>query len=244
MRPLTTTELLQVWENGLHQSLTERSLHLLCVACGMQNIQQAARLSIGTRDACLLQLRQWMFGNRLLNMAHCPHCRQQVEWEQPVHTLQVQNMVWEPLEYAAEKEGYSIRFRLPQTQDIWQVQHITEPGEATLKVLQACIQEALYQGQPCAIQHLPGEVAEHIMQRMSEADPQADITMQLNCPACATQWNAVFDIASFLWTEIHQWSLRMLQEIGTLAKVFSWSEQDIMNMSAQRRRLYLEMALT
>lgn len=231
MRPLTAAELMDHWETGLQQSLLERSLGLLATAC-VADPEQIAALSIGERDARLLQLREWLFGPRLLNMAYCPHCAEQVEWETTVQQLRLQPCLQPDAitSRSLETAGYTIRYRLPNTLDIC----AAYTNAASL--LQRCILEV----QPGA-QTLPDNVTDALMQRMSEEDPQADIRMLLNCPACSHQWEALFDIASYLWAELHQWALRLLHEVSLLARAFGWSERDILNMSAQRRQLYLEM---
>ena len=68
MRTLNSIELLRVWEDGIHFTLTERSLQLLSIACGVPDLNKVADWSIGERDARLLQLREWMFGSRLLKI--------------------------------------------------------------------------------------------------------------------------------------------------------------------------------
>jgi hypothetical protein len=220
------------WETGLQQSLLDRSLHLLSTACGADPAQMAA-LSIGERDARLLQLREWLFGPRLLNMAYCPHCAEQVEWESAVQQLRLQPCL--QADSAAsrllETGGYTIRYRLPNTLDIC----------AAYTNADALLQRCILEVQPAAAASLPEQVTAALMQRMSEEDPQADIRLLLHCPACSHQWEALFDIASYLWAELHQWALRLLQEVSLLARAFGWSEKDILNMSAQRRQLYLEM---
>lgn len=232
MRPLTAAELMDHWETGLQQSLLDRSLRLLSTACAADP-EQIAALSIGERDARLLQLREWIFGPRLLNMAWCPHCAEQVEWEASVQQLRLQPCLQSDTaaSRSLETAGYTIRYRLPNTLDIC----AAYTNAAAL--LQRCILEV----QPAGAPALPDDVSTALMQRMSEEDPQADIRMLLSCPACTHQWEALFDIASYLWAEVHQWAIRLLQEVSLLARAFGWSERDILNMSAQRRQLYLEM---
>ena len=72
MRALKAMELLTVWERGLNQTLLERVLALLIAACPKIDSETIAGLSIGERDARLLQLREWMFGSHLVNTAQCP----------------------------------------------------------------------------------------------------------------------------------------------------------------------------
>jgi hypothetical protein len=243
MRPLTTAELLLVWETGLQQSPLERSLHLLGKACAIADVNEVASMSIGERDARLLQLRGWVFGRQLLNVAHCPRCNERVEWESRIDELQLQPLPEQtPRQLQLELEGYRVRFRLPDSHDMHRLLHDPFLRAQPRQILLSCILETWLEQQPLAADGLPSHILDAVQQRMSEEDPQADISLLLDCPACRHQWEALFDISSYLWAEIHQWALRLLQEIGLLAKTFHWSEQDILNMSARRRQFYLEMA--
>jgi hypothetical protein len=76
---------------------------------------------------------------------------------------------------------------------------------------------------------------------MLEADPQAEIILRLTCPACGHQWELLFDIADFFWTEIAVQAQRLLREIDTLARAYGWTEREILSLPAQRRQSYLEM---
>lgn len=239
MRPLTAVELLDVWETGLQRSLLDRSLRLLATACDAPDPGVMASLSIGERDARLLQLREWMFGPQLLNMAHCPHCAEKVEWEAAVQDFLLQPVsdIDSAREGSLAVDGFRIRYRLPNTHDIHQVYAARSHDPDPMQLLQHCILEV----QPGTAAALPEHVTTALMQRMSEEDPQADIRMLLTCPACSHEWEALFDIASYLWSEVHQWAIHLLQEVSLLARAYGWSERDILNMSAQRRQFYLEM---
>ena len=241
MRPLTTAELLLVWETGLQQPPLERSLHLLGKACAIADVNEVASMSIGERDARLLQLRGWMFGGQLLNVAHCPQCNERVEWESRVDELQLQP-AQAGRQLQLEQEGYLVRFRLPNSHDMHRLLHDPFLRTQPRQILLSCILESWLEEQLLPAAGLPFHILDAVQQRMSEEDPQADISILLDCPACRHQWEALFDIGSYLWAEIHQWALRLLQEVGLLAKTFHWSEQDILNMSARRRQFYLEMA--
>ena len=75
---------------------------------------------------------------------------------------------------------------------------------------------------------------------MGEADPQADIRLALTCSECSLEWEATFDIVTFLWTEVDGWARRTLFEVHLLASAYGWRESDILALSAPRRRFYLE----
>ena len=76
---------------------------------------------------------------------------------------------------------------------------------------------------------------------MADADPQADVQLAMTCPTCGQTRKAAFDIASFFWSEIERWSLRMFREVHTLATAYGWREKEILGMSAWRRQVYLQL---
>lgn len=243
MRPLSSTELLEVWEEGLGRPLIGRALRLLSVACSIPDTATLAKFSIGERDARLLQLRGWMFGDRLVNVAHCPACAQTVEWETSLSGLRLQPIQLEapPRELQLEANGYAIRFRLPNSEDVARALHDKALREHPKKLLAGCILEAKRGQQDCRAEDLPGEIFETLDQKMAEEDPQANISILLACPACGHRWEAAFDILSYLWAEIDSWAKRLLREVYILAGAFCWAERDILNMHPRRRQLYLEM---
>lgn len=243
MRPLTSAELLSIWERGLTQSQAEKTLHLLAAASSVTDLGPIVSLSIGERDARLLQLREWMFGTRFLNMAHCPACSELVEWESELNDIRIQPFSEENdvKTFHFEMEGFQICFRLPNSQDMSLISTKELYRSNPEQLLYDCIINVKSSGNDCTARDLPSHVIRAIDQRMGEEDPQADIRMLLNCPECSHNWEAQFNISVYLWEEINQWAVHMLQEITLLAKAFGWSEHDILHMSTRRRQLYLEL---
>jgi citrate lyase gamma subunit len=89
---------------------------------------------------------------------------------------------------------------------------------------------------------LPAEAIDAAVARMAEADPQADVQLDLTCPACGHRWLALFDIVPFLWSEINAWAQRTLQDVHRLASAYGWREADVLALTPWRRQVYLEMA--
>jgi len=88
---------------------------------------------------------------------------------------------------------------------------------------------------------MPVEVVSLAIERIGEADPQADVEVDLNCPECRHVWQTGFDIVSYLWSELHSWAWQMLREVHVLASNYGWREEEILSMTPQRRRGYLEI---
>jgi hypothetical protein len=243
LKPLNASEVLELWEETSGQTVLAKSLSLLSKACSTEDFNQLGHLSIGERDARLLQLREWMFGTVLRSKFICPNCAETIEWESDSQGLHLQSFSEELFvrEFFLETDGYSIRFRLPDSFDIAKILQADFSESIAKKILAGCITNIIKDKE----QHIPGDLPESVWNalndRMSEEDPQADIRMELTCPGCKHSWESCFDIGSYLWTEINNWAQHILHEVYLLAKAFNWSEKDILNMSANRRQLYIEM---
>jgi hypothetical protein len=234
-------ELMTVWERGLNQTLLERVLTLLTAACPEIESGAIAELSIGERDARLLQLREWMFGSLLVNTAECPQCTERVEWENRIADIRIQPSPITPLpaEFNLNVEDYGLRFRLPTSMDIAAFMNAPCGDLTPQDLLKRCIVSARHAGEACDSGSLPEDVLAALGRRIEELDPQAEIRIDLTCPQCSHKWDVLFDIASFLWTEINHWAERTLRTVHKLASVYGWSEREILNLSPVRRQLYL-----
>ena len=80
-----------------------------------------------------------------------------------------------------------------------------------------------------------------IAARMEQADPQANIQLSLQCPACRQESQVTFDIVTYFWNEINAWAHGVLRDVHILATAYGWRESDILSLSPWRRQLYLEM---
>ncbi len=245
MRPLDATELLDVWEQGLNQPPLQRALMLVAAASPELDADAVAKLSIGTRDARLLQLREWMFGSRLLNMAQCPQCAERVEWEGETTDLRIQTIDDNRLAEALnlEVDGYQLHFRLPDSGDIAALMALPQNGGSVspMALIKRCVISANRQGKTCDLAALPQPVLDALSQRIEQLDPLAEIATELTCPECSHQWDVLFDISTFLWVEINSWAERTLRSIHRLAGAYGWTETEILNLSPVRRQLYLGM---
>jgi hypothetical protein len=241
MRPLIASELLEAWERGLSEPPWTRALALLSAACSDAAPEALARLSIGERDARLLTLREWAFGSQLLGVANCSNCGERLEWSFNAADLRVTPQVENEGALAVDVDGYRVSFRLPNSVDLAFVTDLKDVGSARLALLERCISNAERDGEQINTGELPEQVAEVIVDRMSQADPQGDLQLDLSCPACNHHWQALFDIESFFWTEINAWAHRILREVHTLGSAYGWRESDILNLSPWRREFYMSL---
>lgn len=240
MRALSAQELLDVWEQGLGRPAHERALRLLA-ACSDETAETLARLSIGRRDRALIELRASVFGARLTSLAACPACGERMEMEMEVGDLLVEQQDEQPASLALRAGDYDVCFRLPNSNDLADLMAYEDATGAARALFARCVISARSGDEEVPAAQLPSEVLEAVGERMGEADPQGDMRLALNCLACGHAWQESFDIGQFLWGELNAWAARTLGEVHRLAQAYGWREADILSMSPQRRRMYLEM---
>ncbi|KAF5414491.1 MAG: hypothetical protein C5S48_08835 [Candidatus Methanogaster sp.] len=241
MRTLSAPELLDVWERGDVQSPVNRALSLLSAACPEASADSLTKLNIGERDARLLTLREWTFGTQLIGIATCPDCRERLELTFNVADIQVAPEPEPTGGMAIDVAGYDVRFRLPNSMDLAAIVDCKDSDRAREQLLENCLLSAHHNGEEISFDQLPASLMEAILERMAEADHQADVELALSCPSCRHQWQATFDIVSFFWSEIDAWVHRILQEVHVLAVAYGWREADILAMNPWRRQFYLKM---
>ncbi len=211
---------------------------MLGAAAPGQSPDALADMSIGQRDACLLSLRESLFGPRVTGMVTCRACQEQIEADFDIRQVRASRPTSAPL--SVSESGYQVNFRLPGTGDI--ASSIRDGDvEATRRALfERCVVSAYHEGREVPPASVPPQVVDAVEARMGEADPQADIRLALTCSECSLEWEATFDIVTFLWTEVDGWARRTLFEVHLLASAYGWRESDILALSAPRRRFYLE----
>ena len=242
MRPLSARELLSVWEQGLVQTSIQRGLSLLAVASPDLLPDALARLTVGQRDGRLLTLRAWTFGEQIAGLSTCPACGERLEFTFRTGDVLLPMAEEMPASFDLDVDGYHLCFRLPDSQDITAVsQNGSDATTARQQLLQRCLLAANYQGEAQTVEALPPAIIATLTDQMAKADPQADMQTAFCCPACGNEWQAVFDIISFFWTEIDAWAMRTFRQVHELASAYHWPEADILAMSAWRRQMYLSV---
>ncbi len=242
MHPLSADQILRIWEIGQRQHPVDQALTLLAFACPEQSAAQLASLTVGQRDAALLTLREMTFGPIFNCFVHCPECAEQLEFTLNVTDVrladsgQLLNQ-----EYAFVAEGFDIKFRLPNSWDLAAIANCHNPEAGKAILLQRCLLQVHHNGCVISSQELPPQITTQIATQMAQVDPQAEMLLDLCCPACNYEWQILFDIVSFFWAELNNQAKRLLLEVHQLARHYSWREADILSMSAMRRNLYLEL---
>ncbi|MBV6625819.1 MAG: phage baseplate protein [Rivularia sp. (in: Bacteria)] len=242
MHPLSAQHILRIWEIGQNQHPLDRALTLLAFACPEISPPQLASLSIGQRDAYLLTLREITFGQKMNCLAECPNCGDRLEFDINIPDIRVAQISSPKVEkYNLHAEGVELQFRLPNSQDLAAIVGYKDVNQANSVLMQRCILQASNNDNSLAYNDLSATVINQVVQQMAERDPQAEVLLNLSCPACEHSWQLLFDIVSFLWRELTARAKRLLQEVHTLARFYGWREADILSMSGIRRQMYLDL---
>jgi len=220
MKGLDAAEILEVWEHGAGRPQWQQALLLASRAARPLTPAEAARLEIGERDRLILGLREKTLKQPLRAVAQCPSCKQAVEFSIPAGELGADPDL--PPRKAGSHAWRHGRFRLPTTEDL----------------ASAGSKEALFE-RCCA--GAPAEALDEWEGEIERRDPLADVVIDLECGACHHQWQAPFDATSFFWRELEAAAKRLLREVDELAARYGWTEEDVLKLSARRRRMYLEL---
>ena len=262
MHALAAAEILAVWERGADQHPAERALALLEAACPERAYDDLLQLSVGERDALLLAARESTFGGELAALARCPDCTELLEFavraadlragpaseDVSIPASQTFSVTLPP----AGQTGLAAHmvFRLLTAgdliavQNVTDVQNVTNADAARRALADRCIVEATWGGVDVPAGELPADLLAALAAEMSARDPQAETLLDLTCPACGGQWQAIFDIAAFFWAELAAEAKRLLREVDALARAYGWREADILTLSPRRRQAYLELVWT
>lgn len=246
MRSLTADDIIRFWEAGPRQDSAERAVAMLAAAFPDRSREDLLHLSLGQRNARLLDVRQRFFGPEIQGFAECQSCCERLEFTLSSDDIRDGGPVENSnAEFDLEAEGYVLRFRLLDTHDLRAVAAAVDVDvdvDAARKLLvERCLLQVRRGDEMMAIVELPERVIKQLAARLAECDPQADVLIDLACPACEFRWQIPFDIASFFYSEISIQAQRLMREVHMLARAYAWHEADILALSGRRRQYYLEL---
>jgi hypothetical protein len=235
----TASDLLDLWDRGQGRPPPEQALLLAAYAAPAD--VEPATLSIGRRNALLLELRRRSFGEALRCRAGCPACGEQLEFAVSADDLLAGAPPQAEDSFEAGVGAITATMRLPNGDDLLAAAGCADAAEARRLLLRRCIARASVAGDPLDVDALPEDVIAALAAEAAARDPLAELLLDMACPACGAAWQAPLDIAAFLWRELTVQAERLLHDVHLLARGYGWAEDAILAMSARRRRRYLEL---
>jgi len=241
----TPVRLFEIWEQGLGCSILDRTRLLLeRVPSGgeEESGEPVGQLSVGDGDWRLIELHEIVFGPCFRAVCQCPRCGETMELNFEKNDLRTNASPKSARERRLLRaDGHDVNFRLLTLADLAAVAGESDPATARIRLLERCVLSAETAEGPVAPKDLPESIVAELSQAMQRLDPQACIHLRLRCLSCEHQWHSIFDIAAYLWSELHHWAQNLLREVHALARAYGWSEGQILALSPQRRRHYLEL---
>ena len=227
--------LLQLWEQGEALGPIERALSL--AEAGGADAGVLRSRPYGRVNAGVLSLRESLLGSDLAATAGCPGCGTRVEFTvSATGLLGLEPEAGSPTVAAGE---YVVGWRPPTPDDLLQAARASEPG----RVLQRRCLTLAAGGVPTDPAVMPADLLDRVERAMSDADPLAEVIIALVCPECGMSFESDLDLGSFVWAEIEAQAKRLLHDVDTLARVYGWTEPEVLALSEGRRSAYVRLAL-
>ena len=236
---LTASAVVRAWEAGHSRHPVDRGLLLLALGCPGLSWDHLASLTIGQRNDRLLALREATLGPMLSAHARCRHCGETLEFQFAAASIRQPEP--DTTVFSLEVDGYSLRCRLPTSLDLAAVPVLSDVIGARRLLFERCVLEARHADAVVAADGLPDSLLPDLAEAMGDRDPGAETRFLLSCFNCGQDTSVFFDIVSYFWTEIDAYAKRLIAEVDTLARTYAWREADILAMSSDRRKLYLDL---
>ncbi len=236
---LDTEALLTLWERALGQPAGVRDDALLRASFeGAEPVR-----TLGERNARLMELHARLFGREIELLSDCPACHTVAQFSGNCDALAAQ--MWPKLEntgpHRLEAQGHVIEFRLPDSADIAIASADEGDEDFTQLLLDRCVLACTREGHDVPVRQLPEPVLDALSQHMETLDPGASVSFALDCPQCATHWQAPLDVGEMLWQKVRAAAERVLLDIDMLARSYGWTEREVLRLSPLRRAAYLQM---
>jgi hypothetical protein len=233
MRDMDPHTVLVCWERGRLRHPLDRALLLHAIAAPGQDPNTLADRPLGERNAALLRLHDALSGDELQSSVDCPECRERLEF-----TLSATAMCPNAVSPPSHVRVGDVLVRVPTTRDLASLTRETDANRAADLLLKRLVPAPPPGETPPDPPHLDA-----VTRALDQADPCADLTVALTCPACAHAWAAALDIAVFVWEEIELRARRFLDEVHVLAQAYGWTETEILQLSDARRSGYIDRVL-
>jgi hypothetical protein len=256
VRPLTGADEALLHDAGGFILPAERVTILLAAVTlsigGMGAVTQEVvrRLTIGDRERLLLALYAASFGAEIDLVARCTNasCGERIELPVKLTDLlaaavRKRDGPDQTIMVAGDSGALRVRFRLPNGADQEIAARLTASGlrNAADRLLARCILSVTdEQDRPVSVEAVLDRLRYTLEDVFRALDPGTDTESMLACPACGHGVLVLLDAFSLLTGEIAR-SDPLFSDVDRLARVYHWSEADILALPVARRRHYLAL---
>ena len=188
-------------------------------------------LPVPDLEFVLLQLRAMVFGDQVRTDLRCTNadCRERIDLDFRIRDyLADYHAGTQGREEWRSIDGVAGRFRLPAAGDLAAAM---DSSDVPAELVRRCIEGA--QGR-AGVRRMERELARQA--------PSLSRVLAAACPHCGVVVSAFFDVPRFVLTELRNQAAYLYSDVHQLATRYRWSEAEILNLPAQRRAQYVELA--
>ncbi len=222
-------DLLSVLDAGEQLTLPERAVLLAEHAPGPGRVHLEP---VGRTTELLLGLLEQLGGPTLEATAECRGCGATAEFALDLGDL----ASMAPGRGAAWGDVEGVRWRPVSYDDLIVAARAADAAGGVQAVLERCVA-----GAAGGAGDIDADLRGRLSEAMAQADPLAEIDIELTCPDCEAEVPTTLDVVEFTWAHVVAQAQTLLLEVDALARAYSWSETEILALPPARRRRYVDL---
>ncbi|WP_138423352.1 hypothetical protein [Maritimibacter alexandrii] len=221
-RDLTAADVLDAWRIGDPAPPHLRLARLMAVFVPGETLRTD---TLGARNQRVIRLGRALLGDALEARLTCLSCGTEIEFAVPEDAILSASVPDPDTVVAVTVDGQVHRFRVP-----------------TMADLDAAV-DALDLTRRCALDDTPFPEAglPALEAAFASHDPAGDIRIDTACPECGAETEASVEPAGFVAAGIDRLYRALLTEVDCLARVYGWTEGEVLSLPTDRRRAYVAM---
>lgn len=203
---------------------------------------QLLQLTAGDRERLVLALCARLLGREADLVVPCPACRSLCEV--PVRFADLialrPSSAGDRCSLTASDGNWTARLHPPSGRDL--EESSSGGAGAARQLLENCLSELIdAAGQEVSGDGLPQQCEAQLAEAIAALDPLAECRIGIDCPHCAAQFDTLLDGFTLLRTAVGD-ANDLYGDIYRMARIYHWSEADILALPLKRRRHYLALA--
>ncbi len=192
--------------------------------------------SLKKRLQALLQIAIATRGNELVLQVRCLNQQCRKRFELPLELGRFEQMVDEHA-FEFDLAGQRLNVRLPNGQDQRHWLHHQNDSMASMAQRLVLFVD---NKQPDESWHFPFDWLDEFGQILEDRDELMSLRFNSNCPSCEQALETIVDLEAQLLTCLSYEQKTLLFDIHRFALTYHWTESEILTLSSQRRRYYLQ----